>query len=116
MTENTTRTVYTVETATGCIRQCGDSVCFDADYWGGDCCESLDAARAAYAKIIDVLPRNWTIENNCSNGRFALRGGAMSVRLSENTEEWDEDAEEWFDVGWSNLIAQHAWDGENWND
>lgn len=115
MTENTVRTVYTVETATGCIRQCGDSVCFDADCWDGNCYENLDTARAAYAKIIDVLPRNWTTENNCSNGRFALRGGAMGVRLSENTEEWDEDAEEWFDAGWSNLIAQYVWDGENWN-
>lgn len=45
-----------------------------------------------------------------------MRGGAMGVSLNENTEEWDENTEEWFDAGWSNLIAQNVWDGENLSD
>lgn len=114
MSIETIRTIWTVDETTGQYVQYGDRLEMRAD-WGSsaEAYDTEEEAEAAYREVRDALPSGWKVENDCSNGRFAMKGGLFAAKLERVVEEWDDDAEEWVWVD-GELLELDVWDGEMW--
>lgn len=106
-----TRTVWTICETTGRTVQCGDRFELRAD-WGNstETHGTEEEAEENYRVVLDELPYAWKRENDCSNGRFRMKGGLVAAKLEREVREWDEDAEEWVWVD-GEVLSVDVWDG-----
>lgn len=105
------KTLYTVDQTMGQYAQYGNRFEFRAD-WGSATTYDTEAEAVAayYRDVYDALPRAWKVENDCSNGRFAMRGGLVAGKIEREVWELDEDGE-LCDLVASEVITFDIWDG-----